>query len=163
MTKSPQAITGSAAIMLPGIATVRPGPPHSYIGVAQQLCEEIKVLATAENPPAQPLAMLAAHALECSLKAYLSRKGDDKRLSKKRIRHSISALWALASRQGLAVPEIAPWVCGLSDLHDAPYDLRYATRFQFLVLPSAAIFVAGVIDLLEVRISVIGRSRLAVS
>jgi len=150
MTKKPQSITGSAAIMLPGIATVHPGPPHSYIGVAQQLCEGITVLAAAEHPPSVALAMLAAHALECSLRAYLTRKGDDKRLNKKPLRHNINALWALAYQEGLGVPELPDaWVSALSDLHDEPYDLRYATRFQMLVLPPAAIIAAGVIALLE--------------
>jgi hypothetical protein len=150
-----QQITGSIAVILPGIAVAGPAPPHSYVGVAQNLVEGIKVLVAAESPPPVALAMLCAHALECSLKAYLSRDGNDARLMNPAIRHNIGALWALASREGLAVPEIAPpWVCGLSDLHDKPYDLRYATRFQFLVLPAAGLMAAGVTDLLQlVRIN----------
>jgi hypothetical protein len=150
VTKPPKSIIGSSAIMLPGVVTINQGPPHSYIGVAQQLVEGITVLAAAENPPAQALAMLAAQALECSLKAYLSRNGDDKRLNKKPLRLNINALWALASKDGLALSEVPdPWVSALSGLHDAPFDLRYATRFQMLVLPPAAVIAAGVIGLLE--------------
>jgi hypothetical protein len=148
--ETPTSITAACAIMLPALVTVKPGPPHSYIGVAQQVCDGIKVLAAAERPPPVPLAMLCAHALECILKAYLSRDGNDTRLMNGAIRHNISALWALASREGLAVPDVAPpWVCGLSDLHDKPYDLRYAKRFQMLVLPSAGLMATGVIELLE--------------
>ena len=77
---------------------IRPaGPPHTYFGVAQEMMPAVRLLANA-SPPASPLALclVAAHVLECLLKAYLSRDGDDARLTKKAGRHDLNGLWKLA-------------------------------------------------------------------
>ena len=64
---------------------IRPaGPPHTYFNVAQDMMPAVTLLATA-SPPVPPLALclVAAHVLECLLKAYLSKGGNDARLTKK--------------------------------------------------------------------------------
>jgi hypothetical protein len=43
----------------------------------------------------------------------------------------------MAGNEGLSIDPAPPdWVVCLSQAHDAPYDLRYATRFHILVLPA---------------------------
>lgn len=108
------------------IRIAKPGPPDTYIGVAKLLMPGIRTLATHGDLPAQtlPLAMLCAHALECGLKAFLSRNGDDTHLRKRNIRHNIAKLWERAREQGFLTP-MPDWANVLSDIHDAPYQLRY--------------------------------------
>jgi len=97
----------------------------------------VKALAALPNPPALPLAMLAAHVLECTLKAYLSRSGDDERLKHKDIRHNLSKLWSLAQSEGLSVSISPPqWASCLSDLHNSPYYLRYSTGVNAILSPA---------------------------
>lgn len=113
-----------------------PTPPLAYFGIARSLMSGINLLA--QNPAACGLAlpMLCAHALECLLKAYLSRSGEDRELRTKDVRHNISRLWAMAFSEGLEVSEKAPaWVDRLSEVHDAPYCLRYSTNVHGIVTP----------------------------
>jgi hypothetical protein len=104
----------------------KPQPPFTYMAVANLLMPGIRTLATHGDLPAQalPLAMLCAHTLECALKAFLSRNGDDTRLRNKSIRHNISKLWEEASNNGLPTP-MPTWAKVLSEIHDEPYHLRY--------------------------------------
>jgi hypothetical protein len=113
-----------------------PRPPHTYLGVAESILPGIQVLASQTRPPAIPATLLAAHMLECLLKAYLSRNGDDKRLLVGDMRHNIAALWQLASREGINLPAQLPtWASTLSHLHDRPFYLRYSTGVNGVVTP----------------------------
>ena len=97
----------------------------------------VRILADASPLPALPLAMISAHVLECILKAYLSRSGDDRRLRQSDVRHNLEALWSLARADGLNVQSQPPqWVAGLSQLHDSPYYLRYSTGVHGIVSPA---------------------------
>jgi hypothetical protein len=111
-----------------------------------------RVLVASEPVPAVALSLLCAHALECTLKAYLSRSGDDSRLTGgPRLRHNLTALWSLAETEGLEVPTPAPdWLATLSGLHNKPYYLRYSTGVNGLVLPKPEPMVEGVSVLLAV-------------
>jgi hypothetical protein len=81
--------------------------------------------------------MVSAHALECILKAFLSRSGDDSRVKQSDVRHNLNALWSLAHSEGLDIPGQPPqWVASLSHLHDAPYYLRYSTGVHGIVTPA---------------------------
>jgi hypothetical protein len=127
-----------------------PGPPHTYFGVAQQLLPAIRTLA---NPPvsAWALALLSAHALECLLKAYLSRDGSDDRLRHQQIRHNLDALWRQAASEGLAVPVDPPdWAVRLSELHNTPYYLRYSTGINGIPTPPPALMASELAALIEV-------------
>lgn len=96
----------------------------------------VKVLAATSPPPALALALVAAHVLECSLKAYLSRDGSDAALKDPNVRHDLNALWALAFAQGLRISELPPnWADCLSGLHKSPYCLRYSTGVHGIVSP----------------------------
>jgi hypothetical protein len=83
-----------------------------------------------------PLALVAAHTVECVLKAYLSRDGNDTAARAPNIRHNLGELWELAYQQGLDVPADPPqWVACLSLVHDKPYFLRYSTGVHGVSLP----------------------------
>ncbi len=149
-------ITGSlSATSAP--ATMAPaGPPHTYIGVAYNMMPGVRVLAVASPLPALPLAMVSAHVLECVLKAYLSRSGDDSRVKQSDVRHNLNFLWSLAHSQGLNIPQQPPeWVSCLSHLHGYPYYLRYSTGVHGLVTPAPepmATELAGLIEQVQSQI-----------
>lgn len=130
-------ITGALSVTLQPISVAPAKPPHTYLDIACNMLPGVKVLAAASPLPALPLAMVSAHVLECALKAYLSKSGDDSRVKQSDVRHNLNALWSLAHHQGLNVPEQPPeWVCFLSHLHNAPYYLRYSTGVHGLVTPA---------------------------
>lgn len=131
----PNICTSSAT--LPPIQVVPAGPPRTYQGIAWTMLPGVRVLADASPLPALPLAMVSAHVLECTLKAYLSRSGNDKRVKEKDIRHNLAALWTLACSEGLQVQVEPPqWVTCLSKLHDTPYFLRYSTGVHGMSTPA---------------------------
>lgn len=125
--------TGSATI---NVSIVPPSPPDTYLGVAHGMIRGVTVLADASPTPHLALAFVAAHVLECSLKAYLSRGGDDTTVRAPGLRHNLVALWALAHSQGLSVPPTPPgWVTQLGSVHGSPYYLRYSTGVHSFSLP----------------------------
>jgi len=144
-------ITGTASITLQPVTIAAAAPPHTYFGVAQSMMPGVKVLAAASPPPALALALVAAHVLECLLKAYLSRDGSDAVLKNPDVRHDLNALWGMAFAQGLRVPEVPPsWVDCLSGLHKWPYYLRYSAGVHGIVSPSAEPMTSELAALLEI-------------
>jgi hypothetical protein len=82
------------------------------------------------------LSLVAAHVLECLLKAFLSRGGSDTAVRKQDVRHNLTLLWSMAAQEGLAIAVPAPdWVMRLSEIHDSPYYLRYSTGVHGIVMP----------------------------
>jgi hypothetical protein len=65
------------AVVLQDAYTVPPKPPLTYLGAAQSFLPGIEALASAPLSTAVSLAFLSAQCVECALKAYLSRSGDD--------------------------------------------------------------------------------------
>ena len=140
-------ITGKAASSI-ALACKPPSPPHTYFGVAQSLMPAMKTLADSQQCFA--LTFLAAHVLECLLKAYLSRNGSDKMVRQPPLRHNLNRLWAETSVQGLGISTSPPgWADCLSQLHNAPYYLRYSTAVNGLVLPAAEPMVSELEHILE--------------
>jgi hypothetical protein len=130
-------ITGKAAITLGPVTLAAAGPPHTYLGVADSLLPAVRILASSDERPAIPIAMLSAHALECILKGYISRGGDDSSVRCAKVWHNLNALWSLAVADGLHVPSKPPdWVNRLSDLHDRPFYLRYSEKVHGIVTPA---------------------------
>lgn len=119
-------ITGDVSVTAPMIRMLPAGPPHTYVAVAYGLLHGVKALAATDPMPAMALALLCAHSLECALKAYLTRDGDDRHVRDAKIRHNLNGLWALAVSEGLEIDATPPfWADRLSGLHDAPFALRY--------------------------------------
>jgi hypothetical protein len=123
-------------------ATIKPaGPPDTLVGVAQYLLPGIRLLASGPPDASPALAMLCAHALECLLRAYLSRNDptvDDEIRKDSQIHHNLIALWERAFKDGLPIPRTPPdWADRLSGLHNHPFYLRYSTRVHGIVTPPA--------------------------
>lgn len=144
-------ITGHLAVTTGEAKVAPPGPPHTFVGVAESLLPGMRVLMTSAEPTELPLAMLCAHALECILKAYLTRNGDDPRLEKDSdLRHSIKKLWDEAAVQGLKLPPTFPdWAHRLDTMHKKPFQLRYSKGVHGIVLPSPEPMVTELTDLLQ--------------
>ncbi len=72
----------------------------------------IRVLAAAGPESCVPLIHLAGHALECLLKAYLSKQGTpESDLKQYTVRHNLEELWRLANQGGLPHAPVTPqWV-----------------------------------------------------
>jgi hypothetical protein len=97
----------------------------------------VRVLGAASPLPALALAMVSAHILECILKAYLSRSGDDAQVKQPKVRHNLNALWSLAHADGLNIQSSPPqWADCLSHLHGSPYYLRYSTGVHCISSPA---------------------------
>ena len=132
-----QPIIGTASITEEDDVIAAPAPPHTYFGVAQSMMPGVTILAAASPAPPLALCLVAAHVLECLLKAYLSRDGSDADVRDAKVRHDLSALWGMAFAQGLPVPQSPPaWVDCLSGLHKHPYYLRYSTGVHGIVSPA---------------------------
>jgi hypothetical protein len=139
---------GHGAATLPGLSVLPARPPYTYIGVADALLPGVQLLIAAQSPPAMAISMLAAHTLECLLKAFLSRSGSDDELKSKGLRHNLVALWQRAASEGLQIPDAPPhWVQRLGELHDSPYYLRYSTGVHGIVLPPLDSIMSGLVDL----------------
>ena len=143
-------IIAVGSMTLPPLRILPAGPPHTYLGIAYAMLPGVRVLAGATPLPALPLAMLSSHILECGLKAYLSRSGDDSRVKQQRIRHNLNELWALASSEGLSIPTQPPqWADCLSHLHKPPYFLRYSTGVHGISTPAPEPMVTELAAILE--------------
>lgn len=129
--------TGSVNITLP-MPTIAPAtPPGTYLGVAYGMMSGVRVLAATTPLPNLALAMLSAHVLECALKAYLSRSGNDSAVRSRKVRHNLAKLWTLAHADGLRIPEQPPqWAELLGQAHDDPYYLRYSTGVHAVSTPA---------------------------
>ncbi len=69
--------------------------------------------------------MLAAHALECTLKASLWHK-EKKRIWTRKGQHNLVTLWDIAYKKGLSIPQVPPdWVTILSSGHGPNFYFRY--------------------------------------
>ena len=127
----PLALTGSLSV-------APAGPPHTYLGVATSLLPGLRALSTAPGECSVALALVAAHIVECTLKAYLSRAGSDAGLRERKVRHNLELLWSRAEADGLSVATTPPdWLLVLHRLHDEPYPLRYARNIYGIATTSA--------------------------
>ena len=151
---TPKRIIGSINITLDDARVLPAGPPHTYLGVAEQLLNGVDPLVAAGGPCAVPLAFVGGQVAECALKASLSNNGDDTRLRNTDLRHILAELWKLAQSEGLPIdPKPPPWLERLSQLHERPYYIRYSKGVQGLVIPAPAEIQAG----LKALVQTVGR------
>jgi hypothetical protein len=122
-------------VQLEGVSIAKPAPPETYLGVAESMIAGVNVLAK-HGIGGLALPLVAAHTLECALKAYLSRDGQDSRLKQPALRHHIEELWKLARTEGLPIGDVPDWAANLSRIHDKPYYLRYSTGIHGIVTPA---------------------------
>jgi len=120
---------------LEDVSTAKPAPPETYLGVAESMCLGVVLMAKHGNA-GLALPLVAAHTLECALKAYLSRDGKDARLRTRSLRHNLEELWNLAKAENLPIGDVPDWVTNLSRIHNEPYYLRYSTGIHGILTPA---------------------------
>ena len=71
--------------------------------------------------------MIAAHALECALKAFLWHKGKKTEIRNPKVQHDLVTLWSMAYKEkALSIPKVPPdWVKILSSGHGPNFYFRY--------------------------------------
>jgi hypothetical protein len=142
--------TADTEIQLGCVILDEPKPPHTYLGVAENLMPGLSALLSGLPDTAPAITFISAHALECLLKAYLSRGGSDAAVRGKHIRHNLMELWKSAYDQALPIEYPCPaWVDQLGKLHKSPYFLRYSTDVHGSVSPDCNVLASALPSLLE--------------
>jgi hypothetical protein len=149
-------LTSLATKLTLPVVTVGAGTiAQNYFAAACYFFLGVKALSKGSSDLAPACASLAAQALECALKAYLSKSGvTQAALKKKPFCHNLEALWADAFSQGLTVSAQPPeWCVILNQTHDKPYYLRYPIGINGFQTPDPAPMVSELkrlLDLIEV-------------
>lgn len=117
---------------LPSLQMVKPSQVDAYMVVARDLLQSVEVLSTVNNVSPRGCALIAAHALECLLKAFLSHKGKSSKYRENGFhqemnKHNLKALWKMAYDENtLNIIESPPdWVEILSVGHGPEFYFRY--------------------------------------
>jgi len=111
---------------LPLVRLAKPTQGDGYMIVARDLLQGVEALSVLPNVSPRCCALLAAHALECALKAFLWHKGKKTEIRTRDVQHDLIALWNMAYEEGLNIPEIPPdWVATLSEGHGPNFYFRY--------------------------------------
>jgi hypothetical protein len=116
----------SVNVELPALSIAQPTEGDGYTIVASELLQGVEALSTLPNVSTRSCALLAAHTLECALKAFLWHKGKKTEIQKHDIRHDLVALWNMAYKEGLGIPQAPPdWCTILSSGHGPNFYFRY--------------------------------------
>lgn len=112
---------------LPPLSMVSPSQLDGYIIVARDLLQGVEALSSVNNIHPRACALLAAHALECALKAFLWHKGKKEEIRKHDVQHNLIALWDMSYNENtLNIAKSPPdWVTMLSIGHGPNFYFRY--------------------------------------
>jgi hypothetical protein len=129
-------ITANGSVVLStSVAPVTPAA--AFLGAAESLLSGVEPLAGHLSRTAWALTFLAGQIVECSLKAYVAKRGvPEAQLKHHSVRHNLLKLWSRAVSEGLSFTPCQPiWLQRLSELHDGPYVIRYPMGLNGVVLP----------------------------
>jgi hypothetical protein len=131
----PMCNSGKVNIELPALRMVPPTQLDAYLIVARDLLQGVEALSNIKIHP-RACALLAAHTLECALKAFLWHKGKTEEIRKPKIRHNLKALWDMSyNEKTLNIPKNPPdWVLILSEGHGPNFYFRYQEGEQKIVV-----------------------------
>lgn len=95
--------------------------------VARDLLQGVEALSTLRSISPRACALIAAHALECALKAFLWHRGKKTEIRDRKVQHDIATLWDMAYKEKtLGIPETPPdWVEILGWGHRPNFYFRY--------------------------------------
>ena len=112
---------------MPAFRIVQPTEEEGYMIVVRDLLQGVEALSTLQNISPRGCALIAAQALECTLKAFLLHRGKKTEVQNHKNRHNIEALWNMAYKEKtLSIPDIAPDWCKILSLGHRPnYYFRY--------------------------------------
>lgn len=113
--------------MDPPLRMLNPTQGDAYMIVARDLLQSVEALSTLPNVSPRGCALIAAHALECALKAFLWHKGKKKEIRASDVQHDLVALWNMAyNEKDLSIQKLPPdWVTILSSGHGPNFYFRY--------------------------------------
>jgi hypothetical protein len=105
----------------------QPTEEDAYMIVARDLLQGVDALSTLPNVSPRGCALIAAHALECALKAFLWHMGKKRGIREYDVQHDLVALWNMAYKEkGLSIQRVPPdWVAILSSGHGPNFYFRY--------------------------------------
>jgi hypothetical protein len=120
-------VSNSLNATLPAFHLGQPTQEEGYMIVARDLLQGVEALSTLQNISPRGCALIAAHALECALKAFLLHKGKKKEIREHDVQHDIVALWNMAYKEKhLSIPEVPPdWCKILGSGHGPNFYFRY--------------------------------------
>lgn len=119
-------MSNSINIEVPASSIGQPTEVDGYMIVARELLQGVEALSTLPNISPRNCALIAAHALECTLKAFLWHKGKETDIRKRDVQHDLVALWNMAYKEGMSIPQVPPdWCTILSSGHGPNYYFRY--------------------------------------
>lgn len=119
-------MSNSINVELPALSIGQPSEGDGYMIVARELLQGVEALSTLPNVSPRSCALIAAHALECALKAFLWHKGKKTEIQKHDVRHDLVALWNMAYKEGLSIAQVPPdWCTILSSGHGPNFYFRY--------------------------------------
>jgi hypothetical protein len=116
----------------------QPSDAQSYLTAARRLCSGVEVLAKGTAASALACSLLAARALECALKAYLSGIGFTiNRLTHPPFGDNLENLWIEAATRGLNVPARPPkWCSILNQEHGVEFPFRNPAGLHGMQFPA---------------------------
>ena len=119
-------------VCLPALQSIEPTLTDAYMIVARDLMQGVEALSVEKHISSRSCSLIAAHALECILKAYLVHNGKEEEVRKRDIQHNLLALWDMAfNEESLFLPETPPnWVTTLSNGHGPNFYFRYQEGVQ---------------------------------
>lgn len=119
-------MSNSINAALPALRMGQPTEGDGYMIVARDLLQGVEALSTLPNVSSRNCALIAAHALECALKAFLWDKGKKEEIRAPGVQHDLVALWTMACKEGLSIPQVPPdWCTILSSGHGPNFYFRY--------------------------------------
>ena len=119
-------MSNSINAQLPALCMGQPTEGDGYMIVARDLLQGVEALSTLPNISSRSCALIAAHALECALKAFLWHKGKKKEIRAPDVQHDLVTLWNMAYKEGLSIPQVPPdWCTVLSSGHGPTVYFRY--------------------------------------
>jgi len=113
--------------VLPSLCLNQLTQKDAYLIVSRDLVQGVEALSGMTQIPPRSCSLIAAHALECILKAFLWHKGKRKEIIQSKIQHNLVALWEMAYKEeDLSISQIPPdWVTILSTGHGPNFYFRY--------------------------------------
>lgn len=119
--------SGYGHVVLPALRIGKPTQGDGYLIVARELLQGVEKLSAMSDISSRSCALIAAHALECSLKAFLWHKGKQKQIRGQKVQHNLVALWDMAYKENsLGIPQVPPsWCKILSSGHGPDFYFRY--------------------------------------
>ena len=119
--------SGSINASLPSLDMVPPSQLDAYTIVARDLLQGVEALSNINIIHPRACSLIAAHALECTLKSFLWHKGKKKEIRKNEVQHNLIALWDMSyNEKTLNIPKSPPdWVKILSVGHGPNFYFRY--------------------------------------